>query len=155
MQDNSSVKDDSETPLFITKEAYGFLREIGKWTKFFVVLWGVSLFFMIVFFAFTGAMLGVVQASMGLTSPVASLWVTVLMPISMALTNCPPLYYLYRFSNNISKALAENNADELASAFRFLKSHYKFLGILTIIVLFVYVVLVVFFVTGGVMALIG
>jgi hypothetical protein len=42
-------------------------------------------------------------------------------------------FYLYRFSSKANMSFKTHNNDELNASFEFLKSHYKFLGILTIV----------------------
>jgi hypothetical protein len=50
-----------------------------------------------------------------------------------------PLYYLYQFSVKLKKALTQKDDEVLASAFEMLKSHYKFVGVFTIIILSIYI----------------
>ncbi len=59
-----------------------------------------------------------------------------------------PIYYLYKFSSNAKQA--ERTLDSVAydDAFRYLKKHYRFVGIFLIVVLAIYVVV-------GLVALIG
>jgi hypothetical protein len=51
------------------------------------------------------------------------------------------VYYLFQFSSKMKKALATKNDETLASAFKMLKSHYKFIGVFTIITLSLYALL--------------
>ncbi|MCR5863586.1 DUF5362 family protein [Flavobacterium sp. J372] len=50
------------------------------------------------------------------------------------------MLYLFKFASNTKKALNSNNSDSLTDAFENLKSHYKFLGIVMIIVIASYIV---------------
>jgi len=50
-----------------------------------------------------------------------------------------PVYYLFKFSSKVRTALMTKNTQELETAFENLKSHYKFIGILMIITLSIYV----------------
>jgi hypothetical protein len=50
-----------------------------------------------------------------------------------------PVYYLFKFSSQVRTALINKNSQQLDSAFENLKSHYKFIGILMIITLSIYV----------------
>ena len=50
-----------------------------------------------------------------------------------------PVFYLFKFSSKVRTALATKNTQELDAAFENLKSHYKFIGILMIITLSIYV----------------
>ena len=44
-----------------------------------------------------------------------------------------PALYLYRFTENLGKAMVSGSEQELTTAFDYLKRHYKFVGILLII----------------------
>ena len=50
-----------------------------------------------------------------------------------------PLYYLHQFSVKLKKALTSKDDEVLANAFEMLKSHYKFVGVFTIIMLSIYI----------------
>jgi hypothetical protein len=50
-----------------------------------------------------------------------------------------PLYYLYQFSVKLKKAVTSKDDEVLANAFEMLKSHYKFVGVFTIIMLSIYI----------------
>ena len=53
-----------------------------------------------------------------------------------------PISYLYQFSENTKKAIENNDNNAIRDAFEFLKSHYKFMGILTIILLSFYAIII-------------
>jgi len=53
------------------------------------------------------------------------------------------VYYLLQFSRKMKKALITKNNETLASAFEKLKSHYKFIGVFTIITLSLYALLII------------
>ena len=53
-----------------------------------------------------------------------------------------PISYLYQFSENTKKAIENNDNNFIRDAFEFLKSHYKFMGILTIILLSFYAIII-------------
>jgi hypothetical protein len=59
-----------------------------------------------------------------------------------------PVYYLLQFSNKMKKALVDKNEDTLAKAFEMLKSHYKFIGVFTIITLSLYALFAIVAVMG-------
>jgi hypothetical protein len=59
-----------------------------------------------------------------------------------------PLYYLYQFSLKLKKALLSKDEKILADAFEMLKSHYKFIGVFTIIMLSIYIL-------AGIIGIIG
>lgn len=49
-----------------------------------------------------------------------------------------PLWFLFQFSNKMKKALASNEQAELNDSFQNLKKHFRYLGIIVIIILVVY-----------------
>jgi len=53
------------------------------------------------------------------------------------------------FSSRMKKALATKNDETLADAFEVLKSHYKFIGVFTIITLSLYAMLIVVSIVSG------
>ena len=55
-----------------------------------------------------------------------------------------PVYYLIQFANKMKKAIATKNDETLAASFEMLKSHYKFLGVFTIITISLYILLIIF-----------
>lgn len=66
-----------------------------------------------------------------------------------------PVFYLYKFASKMKAALNANNNDELTSSFESLKSHYKFLGIFTLIFIILYILIIIFAIVGGVAAASG
>ncbi|MFN4074784.1 MAG: DUF5362 family protein [Cloacibacterium sp.] len=60
-----------------------------------------------------------------------------------------PISYLYQFSENTKKAIENNDNNAIRDAFEFLKSHYKFMGILTIILLAFYAIIIFIGIIGA------
>jgi hypothetical protein len=61
-----------------------------------------------------------------------------------------PVLYLYQFSKKMKEALQSKNDDVLATAFEKLKSHYKFIGVFTIIFISLYILMIVAAIVGGI-----
>ena len=61
-----------------------------------------------------------------------------------------PCLYLLRFSNQTKTALASDDQTKLTSAFKNLKSMFRFVGVLTIIVIAIYIVAAFVVATTGV-----
>jgi hypothetical protein len=64
-------------------------------------------------------------ANMALLPEFIGVWYIIFVAISFF-----PLFFQFRFSRNIKKAISNNDAVYLLSAFENLKAHYKFIGIL-------------------------
>ena len=54
---------------------------------------------------------------------------------------CVPIYHLYKFSTDMNEALQNRRTYTLDSAFESLKSHYKFIGIFTIVIISLYILI--------------
>jgi hypothetical protein len=150
------------------QEAIGYLDTTRKWTMFFAILGFVVIGLMLVFSLFAGSMIS------GLTSGIAGglegmegmegmegletakavggfagIMVFIVMLI-FALIYFFPLLFLYRFSKHSANAVSNLDANELTLALKNIKSYWKYMGILVIILLAVY--LLVFLIFGASMA---
>ena len=123
--------------LTLTSGAKSFLKETAKWCKFLSILGfiGLGLLFLSSFFIST------IYASMPqATSTPFNLGTAItIFYILMIAIYIFPLYYLYQFSVKLKKAVTSKDDEVLASAFEMLKSHYKFVGVFTIIMLSIYI----------------
>jgi hypothetical protein len=61
-----------------------------------------------------------------------------------------PVYFLNKFASNAKLALKDNDAKSLAASFEYLKSHYKFIGIMALIILCLYALIMVFVVISAI-----
>jgi len=115
-----------------------FLAEAAKWTTFLAILGyiGISLMVIAALFMMT---LGASMSTGNSMMPFGGGIVFSLVYLVFAALYFIPINYLYRFGSNMKSALRSNNQTELTKAFEYLKSHYKFIGILTIIVFALYI----------------
>lgn len=60
-----------------------------------------------------------------------------------------PVYYLFKFSTHMKQALLNNEETDEVLAFRFLKSHYKYIGIFAVVMLSIYVLAILIGVLVG------
>ena len=123
--------------LTLTSRAKGFLKETAKWCKFLSILGflGLGLLFLSSFFIST------IYASMPQSTSIPfnlGTAMTIFYIIMIAIYIFP-LYYLHQFSVKLKKAVTSKDDEVLASAFEMLKSHYKFVGVFTIIMLSIYI----------------
>ncbi len=143
--ENNSAFDSFE--LQLTDAAKGFLKETGKWATFLSIVGFIFLGFLILiaFMMFTMgasvfATMSPEMSAMGAAGGIIYLLI--------ALLNFFPIWYLYKFGSNIKQAFAHNNTEQMTIALESLKSHYKFIGILMIIVLSFYVLSLLLVVAG-------
>ena len=126
----------------IPQESILFFQETGKWTKLLAIVGFVFIGFMVLA-AFT---MGTVMSSFGGAESFP--FQGILMGgiyLLMALLYYFPVMYLYKFSTNIKRAFVSMDSASFNSAIRNLKSHYKYIGIFTVISLAIYVMLLIGF----------
>jgi t-SNARE complex subunit (syntaxin) len=133
----------NEEPKFeLDSAAVSHLAETRKWTMFMSVLG----------FIFLGLMLIVLIVLVFLGSSFSNSGFSTLVIIPILLM-CGiyffPIYYLFRFSSFSGQALIKKDNGLLSQALRYLKLHYRFMGILLIIVICIYVVVIVGVIVAG------
>lgn len=141
---------DEPTGLPVDDTAKAYLLEAGRWGKF-ISIFGIVMCGLMVmgglFFALTG--FAGAYSSMGFPT-------TILGVIYMvgALIYLYPFIALLRFSIRVKEAIVRNDGTVLHSSFRFLKNHFKSIGVLIIVMIFLYALMFLFLVVmGGVAAL--
>lgn len=119
----------------ISKE---FLTETVKWTSFLSILGFIGIGFFVIISL--GMML------MGLKfGPMFGGFAAGLIYLIVAGFYFIPINYLYKFSSNMKLALKNNNQAALRCSFEYLKAHYKFIGILTLIIISFYILMLIWF----------
>lgn len=152
MEHNSSF---DSFELQITPVAQGFLKEIAKWATFLSIMGFIFIGFLVLgalaMFAMGSAMganTGGMGGSMGMIGMLGGATVGAIYLV-IALLYFFPVMYLFKFASNAKKALSSNNTDQLTTSIENLKSHYKFMGILTIIgIVFYFIIFIVAIVAG-------
>jgi ABC-type multidrug transport system fused ATPase/permease subunit len=135
--------------LILNADARIFLKETAKWAFFIAILgiFGIAFMFLgaiasfFVFDALPQSSQTQVPFDMGVATSIFYL--------VMALLYIFPVYYLLQFSTKLKKALNTKNDEVLANAFEMLKSHYKYIGVLFIIIISLNVLTVVAFALGA------
>jgi hypothetical protein len=125
-----------------------FLKETAKWAFFLSIMGFIGIAFIIVLGVFSGVIFKAIPQT-GLIPFDLSLVLTVTCLI-VAVLYFFPVYYLLRFSNKMKRALASKDDEILADAFEVLKSHYKFIGVFTIITLSLYALLIIVSTLGAI-----
>lgn len=132
--ENLEIKEtENRNELVLEIQAEAYLRETGKWAKFLAIVGFIIMGFMaigaIVMFAISG--------SMGSLMPFP-MWIIGFIYLLIAVVYCFPIYYLLQFSNKAKAALYIRSSQTLTESMEYLKSHYKFMGILMIVLLALY-----------------
>lgn len=126
-----------------------FLRVTGKWAMFLSILGFIVMAFMVVGALAMLSMGNMGSGEFGLFGGIGGT-IFGLVYLIFAAVYFFPVYKLFQFSTRIKRAFEENNSIILNDALGSLKSHYAFVGILTIIFIALYVLLIVFAVAAGI-----
>ena len=138
MEDNLHVQNGEN--LVIDWRSKEFLKETAKWTKFLAILGFVGIGLMVL-----GSLVMLFAPSSLMSNgdfPFGGKIFMMLLYLAFAVLYYFPISYLYQFSENTKKAIENNDNNAIRDAFEFLKSHYKFMGILTIILLSFYALMI-------------
>lgn len=138
MEDNLHVENGEN--LVIDWRSKEFLKETAKWTKFLAILGFVGIGLMVL-----GSFVMLFAPSSLMSNgdfPFGGKIFMMLLYLAFAVLYYFPISYLYQFSENTKKAIENNDNNAIRDAFEFLKSHYKFIGILTIILLSFYAIII-------------
>ncbi|MFN8363245.1 MAG: DUF5362 family protein [Cloacibacterium normanense] len=138
MENNLHVENGEN--LIIDWRSKEFLKETAKWTKFLAILGFVGIGLMVL-----GSLVMLFAPSSLMSNgdfPFGGKIFMMLLYLAFAVLYYFPISYLYQFSENTKKAIENNDNNAIRDAFEFLKSHYKFMGILTIILLAFYAIII-------------
>lgn len=141
--------EDLKTDLSITPLAKKALHTLAYWGKFLAIVGYISVGFMII-----GALImkvvmslnpyGDIYAQAGISSNMIAI-----LYLIMAIVYFFPVHYLFKFSTNIRKALNENNEIALQTGLENLASNFKFVGIMTIVTIAIYILFIIIMSIGA------
>ncbi len=131
--DKAQIKELTISPLSIN-----FLNETGGWTRFLAIIGFVFVGLMVVVAIFAGTLLSNMPGGDAMPLGGAVLSIIYLL---MAALYFFPILYLYKFGKQIKEALSSKENRTLEQAFENLKSHYKFIGIMMIVLLGSYLIM--------------
>lgn len=130
----------------LSEKAFELLMSISKWTRFLSIAGFVWVAFCILLGLSFGSGFDFFNASIQSTS-FPSIFLALLYFI-LGLLMFFPILYLYRFSSYIRKGLKEDEDANIVNALINLSAHYKYIGILTLIVLFLYAFSIISLIIG-------
>jgi FtsH-binding integral membrane protein len=137
---------ESNSDLKLNSYAIGFLKETAKWVNFLAIMGFIGIGLIVIVALFAGAIFSSLP-----NNPYGEIsgGVITFTYLLIAALYFFPVLYMYRFADKMKTALARKNEDILTEAFMNLKSHYKFIGILTIVMLSLYALLFLLALIGG------
>ena len=148
---NDSILDDTHNDKnnSLTLASISYLKETAKWCQFLSILGFIFLGFifiaavsMIIFGSELNSTLAAAQGYRGGVQFPTGL--VALVYIIIGALYFFPIYYLYNFASKMKKATFSGGSHEIEEAFKNLKSHYKFVGIFTIVILSIYILIFLF-----------
>ncbi|WP_299670161.1 DUF5362 family protein [uncultured Polaribacter sp.] len=132
--------------LTLNNASKGFLKETAKWAKFLSIIGFIGLVLMLLGSFFIGSLYDNLPQAQEMPFDIGG--IMTVFYIVIALIYIFPIYYLYQFSVKMKNALLSKDDEVLADAFEMLKSHYKFIGVFTIIILSLYLLGIIFAIIG-------
>jgi len=135
--------------LKLSETALSYIKEIAKWAKFFAIIGYIGIAFFIVMAAAIGVFLPSLNSNISNTPfPVNNIGIAAFY-VLIAAFYIYPVITLHGFANKTNEALNNHDDTILEEAFKKLKSHFKFVGKLTIIMLVIYVLFLFVIMIGG------
>ena len=135
---------ENQTNLELNAQAEDALRVSAKWSMFLAIIGFIGIALMVVLaFIMTTAMSSIPDDVYG-NSPFGAMkgFISVIY-FFMAAIYFVPVYYLFKYASGMKDALYARNSNMVSEALVFLKSHHKFLGIMTIVMISLYIFAVI------------
>lgn len=148
--DLNQMNAEETSKLELQKNSILYLDETRKWTNFLAILGFVMMGLMVIM----GFSFGTIFSKFGgseFGSPFPGFLFGIIYLI-FAVIYFFPILYLFKFSSLIKKAVSSKNSNDLEMAFKNLKAHYRYIGIMMIIVLGIYALFFVIALAGGLLA---
>ncbi len=141
--ENQFLNSQTEKGLEITPMMKSQLKETSKWAKFLAILGFIGIGLIVLAAMFLLIVGNEVPTSLVGASPAILAFIYFV----IAGIYFVPIKYLYDFSTQISHAVTTTSQQSFSDAINSLKSHYKFIGIMTIVMLSLYLLLIIAVVT--------
>lgn len=137
MEENYQLIDESiqeSENLEITRQSKIYLNETRKWAKFLaIILFILAGFMVIVGFITMFTMNNIAKQTSGNDIYSNGSQFFFLIFIAFSSLYIIPAVFLFRFAKHMKVSLYQNDQASLETAFKNLKSHYRFIGILVIV----------------------
>jgi uncharacterized membrane protein len=126
----------------------GFLIETAKWGKFLAIVGFVMLGLLVLFAVIAMAGMSFLSSMSGAGVPMALFGLIYLVIAALYFF---PVFYLFKFSVQLRKGLESVNQSLVTDGFENLKSLFKFMGILMIVVLSLYAIILLIAIPSALM----
>ena len=124
----------------LNQQAKEFLSETAKWATFLSIFGFIAIAILVIFAFGMGTFLsGLSNNNLGISPQFISIIYLLLAGIYFI-----PVFFLFQFGTKTGSAIKNNDTDLLIFGLKKLKSHYKFIGIFTILATSFYILLLIF-----------
>lgn len=131
---------DDMPELSINAMSFASLSEARRWTLFFAILGIINIVLMVVLAIFMMVVLPAINQGLHMPLPTGILGIVYLIIAAIILL---PVIYLLQFSSKIKAALTTRDSETLGHALRSLMLHFRTVGIITIVIIFFYILILV------------
>jgi lipid-A-disaccharide synthase-like uncharacterized protein len=137
MNEDQFVDMDQPQELSLTQQALASLKTAANWSMFMAIIGFIGIGFMVIAGIVTLGASSVLEGSTQGSFPFP-FWILSLLYWVIAILYFFPQLYLFRFSSKMKQALQFNETPTLTESFYNLGKHYKYLGIMTILIIAMY-----------------
>ncbi len=131
-----SAPGSAEVKIELNRDALFYLLNAGKWAKFLAILGFIFIGFLVILGFAAGSLLSSVSRQSALPFPS---YLFGLIYLIIGAIYFFPVHYLYNFASLAHSGIRDKDSSKIGQAILNLKSHYKFLGILAIVSLALYI----------------
>lgn len=124
---------ENQNELVLEIQAEVYLKETRKWAKFLAIVGFIFMGIMVI-----ASLVMFIYSSCYSSFMPFPMWGIGFCYLVLAGVYFFPIYYLLQFSNKAKQALLGRSTETLTESMKYLKSHYKFIGIFTIVMLTLY-----------------
>ncbi|MBT8195328.1 MAG: hypothetical protein KJO64_02800 [Bacteroidia bacterium] len=123
--------------LTLSNAALTYIKESANWSQFLAILGFIAVAFMVIFAVIMFFAFSSIPGDLG-DLPIPSSLFSILY-LLLAVLYFFPVWYLYNYSSGVKDAITMNDSAALEEGLKNLKSHHKFMGIMTIIIIGFYI----------------
>ena len=142
-----------EVKLELERDALLNLHETGGWASFLAILG----FILVGFLILMGFIMNTVFSNLPVEDSPLPITGTLFMVVYLliAIVYFFPVYFLYKFASGVRQGIRARDSHQVGEAIRYLNSHYKFIGIMTIAMFVLYFVFILLFFALGAGKMLG
>ena len=135
---------ENQQSLELNQQAQDALRESAKWSFFLAIMGFIGVALMVIAAIFMGSVMSMIPDVPNSESPFGVMKGFISgIYLVLAGVYFVPVYYLFKYASDMKNALAVRSSDMVSQALVYLKSHHKFLGIMIIVLISLYIFIII------------